>query len=1124
MRRELWGLLLAGTLPAAADAATSSYDYANRTQGIDVFAYDGASTTQVPSNATTPSTVLSTSEYDAIETDNGAFHSLSTSTTNQYVQMRFVFRVDEAEANVTGLTATWNGRGVNDANPAGVDGARLYVWNYTTSSYALLAASANTEAEVTLTASPSGTLADFIGGAANDTVTLYVVTADRRYAGSANRLYTDYVRLDVVSSLPTPIAEWRMEQGSWSGTANEVVDGGASGYHGRGVNGATTAVASPALAGDPGTCRYGVFDGSNDYVELSSFPNLTGSFSINAWVRTVTGVGDERIFGDDQNNTGGYGFSIGDSGVALRPRFFSRGVTPVILDATSGLTANTWHFMSAVHDATAKTRRIYRDAVLIGSDTYSGSFGTDAGSASIGGEVDGTSESVPQWRLQGNIDWVRVFGQKLSAAQILELRSQTHACGAVDHFALFHDGYGIHCLAETVSVTAETSTGSTVTSYTGSIVLDTQTGKGTWSLLSGAGSFSDATANDGVATYTFASGDSGTASFRLTYSEGTTPLDVDAYVSGSPATRDDDTEGSLAFHPSGFSVTASALSNPPPSPISDPIATQTAGTNFTLHLAAYGTTPTDPTCGIIESYTGSKTVDFWSTYQDPASGTIAVTVNGIAIATSSGAATGQSVTFVSGQASVTAKYKDVGQILISLRDDTMAQPITGASNAFVVRPADFALTAIERPDTSANPGASTPAGTIFVQAGDPFRVTLEVRDAEGSRTPNYGNESAPEGIRLASSTLVAPVGGRNGTANDGAIGNATAFTAAAPAGTFGGTTFYWDEVGAIRLRASVADASYLGAGDVTGTESGTVGRFNPDHFDVAYNTPSFQTFCASGTFSYAGQAFTYQTTPVLTATARNAQGTTTQNYAGPWFQLSAGTLTGLAYSALTGTLSAAAPNAPTVTDAGAGVGTIAFANGPSLSFLRTAAAAPYDAEISLAVNVVDADGVAYAANPARFGQPSAGNGIGWTSSKSIRTGRLQLVNANGSELVALPVPFTAQYWNGSVFVSNTADACTAALVAELVLAPNPGALSTTPTIASNPLTTGSAGLVLSAPGAGNTGYFDLVYDLSTATGAALEFLRWDWDGDGSLDDDPTARATFGIFPGDGRVIYLREVY
>ena len=52
----------------------------------------------------------------------------------------------------------------------------------------------------------------------------------------------------------------------------------------------------------------------------------------------------------------------------------------------------------------------------------------------------------------------------------------------------------------------------------------------------------------------------------------------------------------------------------------------------------------------------------------------------------------------------------------------------------------------------------------------------------------------------------------------------------------------------------------------------------------------------------------------------------------------------------------------------------------------------------------------------------------------------------------------------------------------------------------------------------------LSYDLSTLTGAGLDFLRFDWDGNGTYGEDPTGRATFGIFRGDGRVIYTRELY
>jgi len=654
----------------------------------------------------------------------------------------------------------------------------------------------------------------------------------------------------------------------------------------------------------------------------------------------------------------------------------------------------------------------------------------------------------------------------------------------------------------------------------------THSGKGTWTLTSGSGTFADAVANDGLATYTYSAADLGTATFALSYPTGATPIDVDAYVTATPATRDDDTESTLAWSPSGFTVTASALSNPPPNPINDPITTKTAGTSFNLNLTAYGQTPTDPLCGVIETYTGAKTLQWWSTWQNPATGFVTPTIGATAIGSSSGAPTSLAITFTNGQASVTAKYKDVGQMAISMRDATVSPAVAGASNSFVVKPADFAITAVTTPALVANPGVSVPTGAIFVAAGDPFRVVLEARDAEASRTQNYGRETPAEGIKLTASSLVAPVGGRNGTANDGSIGNGSAFGATAPNGTFVGTTFSWDEVGAVQLSASVADASYLGAGDTLGTATGTVGRFRPHHFDVAYNTPRFQTACSSGAFTYVGQSFDYAAaqTPVLTATARNTAGSTTQNYAGTWMRMTAGSLTGLAYSAASGAVSPSAPNAPLVTAAGAGLASVAFSNGPTEAFARAAPVAPFQADLSLALNVLDLDAVAYAANPARFGVATLGNGIAFTSGKELRYGRMAFSNANGSELAALAVPLTAEYWTGSLFVANTADSCTLVPIAELARTPSPVGLVSNPTIANSPLASGAAGLSLSATGAGNTGYFALSYDLSTLTGAGLDFLRFDWDGNGTYSEDPTGRATFGIFRGDGKTIYIRELY
>ena len=50
---------------------------------------------------------------------------------------------------------------------------------------------------------------------------------------------------------------------------------------------------------------------------------------------------------------------------------------------------------------------------------------------------------------------------------------------------------------------------------------------------------------------------------------------------------------------------------------------------------------------------------------------------------------------------------------------------------------------------------------------------------------------------------------------------------------------------------------------------------------------------------------------------------------------------------------------------------------------------------------------------------------------------------------------------------------------------------------------------------------DIVVDLSSAS---LPSLLGDWDGDLSYDDNPSGRATFGIYKGRDAIIYERELY
>src|SRR5690606_4839009 len=144
-----------------------------------------------------------------------------------------------------------------------------------------------------------------------------------------------------------------------------------------------------------------------------------------------------------------------------------------------------------------------------------------------------------------------------------------------------------------------------------------------------------------------------------------------------------------------------------------------------------------------------------------------------------------------------------------------------------------------------------------------------------------------------------------------------------------------------------------------------------------------------------------------------------------FFKLSNASLTGKAYTSAAGTLDVSGITGadPAIVDNGNGTATLTFGSGTGLLFTRGTPVAPFDADISLAINVIDADSVAYASNPARFGQATAGNGIAFTGGKIMRFGRLRLGGASGSQLLALNLPFEAQYWTGAFFATNTADTC-----------------------------------------------------------------------------------------------------
>ena len=195
-----WAYLRTNSVAGTDSSWQTTYDYATRTQGTNIFAYQGDSSggTTPPSDASTPSdtSVFNSSEYDKIEVDDGSFQMYPASQSGRYALMRFKILIDESKSTVTNVVVTWNGKGVN-AKSTSTDGAILYIWDYASSSYQQLQASANTEAEVTLTGTISSNVPNYIGDTGQNTITIAVSTTDKRSGSNACELYTDYIKVVV---------------------------------------------------------------------------------------------------------------------------------------------------------------------------------------------------------------------------------------------------------------------------------------------------------------------------------------------------------------------------------------------------------------------------------------------------------------------------------------------------------------------------------------------------------------------------------------------------------------------------------------------------------------------------------------------------------------------------------------------------------------------------------------------------------------------------------------------------------------------------------------------------------------------------------------------------------------
>ncbi len=926
-----------------------------------------------------------------------------------------------------------------------------------------------------------------------------------------------------ILALASAVTHFRMDEpaGSWTGAAGEVIDSGGTALHGRllisNPTTATNAVdPSPSIASQHasvvgGFCNAASFDGGG-IVEVADSPNFdyTTQLSASAWIYPTAYPPWElySILSNDVN----YEFHINSSGHLY---WWWNAST---LTSAATIPLNQWTHVAITFDSSPGVRRqrIYINGVLDGNtNNWQGTLQPNNCNFYIGGDVatDATCSIISGRNFHGMIDEVKLYSFELNPDEVVADMNLGRSCsGTFDHVRIEHDGVASVCAPEQVTIKACLDADCT-TLFPGNVTVNLAP-----SGWVGGNTFSF---SGGIATRQLSYSSAGNVTLG-TNSISPTPANATRCFNGATETC------TLNFAAVSCAFDAAEAGAAPQSSI----YTKLSGVPFDLDVMALLNASTVNT-----AYTGTVSVDL-------------VDASTSACPTGAGLNTATNVVFGFGDAgrrTVTFNYADAARN-VKVRAQVGSSAPACSTDNFAIRPQAFNVTSTDATNTATG-------GTPVIRAGTAFNLTA-------SAVPGYDGTPVLDASTLAGTPAAGTLSGSFAAA-DAATGVAV------------GDAFTYSEVGHFGLGAdAVYDTTFTAVdqpGDCTAGYSNTLsggqygcsfgsaavaqttgvsgfGRFIPYRFNVTNNAPLFAPVCTP--FTYLDQPFLYAVDPALTVTALNASGAVANNYGGVYWRLSPA-LGGRSYTDNAATAAALSVStagtidlSETADSDGDGVVTLL---GEALTYSKPAAPeAPFAADADLdfsAAFLTDGDGACY--DPEDDGTCNAYS-IASVGGTELRWGRLALDNAYGSELGDLAIALHAEYWDGTSFIVNGADSCTTGVavgIADVTPSDNldptetcvqdtggpglsgAGCVAAAPAARqfSQPPAAGDFNLWLQAPGAGNDGSV-------TITVTAPAWLQFDWDGvdqglDGNLnDDDPTARATFGIYSGPPRRIYLREVY
>jgi len=647
------------------------------------------------------------------------------------------------------------------------------------------------------------------------------------------------------------------------------------------------------------------------------------------------------------------------------------------------------------------------------------------------------------------------------------------AAGTLQYLLITHDGSAGTCTSESVTVTACANAGCNAPHFSGGASATLQPGGAPVTI----GSTGTTTANvTSIATGITKLALTGTSAPVQCYNSATRTSSCDMNFTG-----DVNFEIKVPDHKAGNTI------------------------NATIQALKANATATACIPGF---YNETKNVEYSCNYVLPTSGTLKMGLNAQSFACNATGTTPLSTSFDStGTGKLTLVYPDAGKVALNARLDK----ITGKKE-FIVAPDHFDF---EYPTS--------------MRAGADFSVKLLAENLAGDVTPNFHATGLNADTVLGKNATLTTLGpdciggGLTGILPPVSVeftqGVATA-------------TMNFNEAGFLDLVAarndflgSAIDTSSTTGGLVNNVCAAKVGPFVPWAFQVELNDAARKT----ANFYYAGEPI------MLKLTAINRKGELTKNYpkgfgAGQTIRFSALQENGTAFTTAPGTLS----GTYAANGFSSGMTPLSGTSIPQATYAFTNIK-----QAPMQIRLRADNGQTDTALLITSATAPVGTGLAETEQVRpwIRTGRVRIgsrFGRTGTSPVEMPV--TAEYWSGRSWVLNDQDGFTVIPADAFALTASTGntlssskqTVKLTKGAGVLPLTSSQPGSIDVAINLGASGLDTSC--LATKVSSTASKMPWmrtlvTCAGQAPRQGDPSARATFGIFPAENRrIIHVREVF